>query len=80
MNVQKLCARCGDPIQWVKSAATGRWMILNASPDAARGNVLIVAGRAHVYHGPHKAIAHDSLADRFLDHHVTCHPTKGEEQ
>jgi hypothetical protein len=72
-----LCKSCRAPVIWAKSAATGKWMILDAEPTLD-GNVVLVwsdqYGRkdAHVYRdGDAAEVAHPG-AERRVDHHVTC--------
>lgn len=65
------CRSCRAPVFFVRSAATGRNMILNAEPDPA-GNILIAEDLlghpvAHVL-----GSSGDGGGDLYLDHHATC--------
>lgn len=65
------CKSCGASILWAKTAG-GKLMPVDVEPDAARGNVLVVDGKAEV-------LAGDKLSDAFLariqlhtSHFATC--------
>ena len=75
------CRSCGARVVWAKSAATGKWMILDEAPTPD-GNVVLTVARqygrhdAHVYRDAASAEeAHPGEA-RWLDHHVTCPQAK----
>lgn len=64
-------------IRLIKSAATGNWMALDADPDPELGNVMVVAGAAHVFATPEEAQAKLDEMGRpgqplFTSHHFTC--------
>lgn len=62
------CRSCEAPVFWIKTAATGKAMPLDATPNPD-GNVVIRGGLAHVLkHG-------DLLVQgerRFTSHFATC--------
>jgi hypothetical protein len=65
------CKSCDAPVRFVKSAATGKWMILNASPVRG-GNIIVTEGLAHVYPNWEAAIDAHPCMPLYQDHHATC--------
>lgn len=66
------CGSCGAPIIWIRTAASGTYMPLNAEPDPERGNMVIVDGKAasitNDLFGPHVPAG----APKYLSHFATC--------
>ena len=70
------CRSCGARVTWVRSAATGKWMILDEDPLRG-GNVVVIRGadgtpKAHVYRDWEAAIEAHPCMPRYQDHHVSC--------
>lgn len=65
------CNYCHAPIRWLKTGA-GKNMPVDAVPDPARGNVLIVGGLAAVL-GPGPARGARATGKQlYLHHAATC--------
>ena len=63
------CRSCGRPVLWVRSAATGSIMPLDAEPTED-GNVILVGDQAHVLKGD---LFEPMLeGPRYLSHFATC--------
>lgn len=73
-----VCRDCKAQVMWVKSAKTGKPMILDPQSDSERGNVIVDgAARAHVFADHAAALAGAEALEledepTWLDHHVTC--------
>ena len=67
---QDLCRSCGAAVRWVRTAASGTLMPLNAAPDPAGNVELDGEGRAVVH-----AVGQTDIfgaGERWMPHHATC--------
>ncbi|MDN5861747.1 MAG: hypothetical protein L0H84_24365 [Pseudonocardia sp.] len=71
MSPADQCNYCAAPLRWALTAA-GKRMPLDAAPDAQRGNVLLLGGRAAVLGpGPARGARSDGQT-LYLPHAVFC--------
>ena len=68
-----VCRACNAPVRFVRNDASGKWMILDAEPNAD-GRIVLEAGPvdsfvAHVLKGGEAPL---EGIKRYADHHATC--------
>jgi len=67
------CKSCKAPVIFVQSGTTKNVMILDAEPNAEKGNIVIIDGLAFVLKGDlWEKMAAGPDTKRFLDHHASC--------
>jgi len=70
LTPDKTCS-CGAPIAFVPSVATGRLVCLNVAPDEAKGNIVVVDGKARLVQ--RNALYEPVVAGPYyLSHQATC--------
>lgn len=65
------CRSCQADIMFVRSASTGNFMVIDATPRE-NGNVAIIDGAAHVLRGDLFEQMMPLGTARYVDHHATC--------